>query len=304
MGTEAAIVYSMHVATASSVVAAFVNKEDTIYVQYGVNVSLLNGIRLTRSKDLHVFKTTSELSNLLNVKVAKPSLNFRRWIICEGGLSNDVDLRQVVDLKTKAGAYLILDDSLCIGVTGRTGRGSVEKYGVSVTEVDAIVGSLEHALGSVGGFCCGRKDVTEHQTLYGSGYCFSASAPACLEVAGYKAIGFLKSPAGLERLESLQENIAAFVNGARTIPGLKLLSAEESYSQVIYFDELTAEAVYKNLASVRTQPVRLPPLQKLVLDGVDICRGSESKQLRITLSSEMTRADVSSILADLSAAMN
>ena len=300
MGTESAIVYSMHVATASSVVSAFVNKEDTIYVQYGVNVSLLNGIRLTRSRDIKVFKTTADLSSLLSKRKVKPSPNYRTWIICEGGLSSDVDISEVVNLKMRSGAYLILDDSLCIGATGRTGRGSVEHFGIAVTDIDAIVGSLEHSFGSMGGFCCGRKDVTDHQTLYGSGYCFSASAPACLAVASYKAIDFLKSPTGHARLEALQDNIATFVTGAKSKTGLKLLSSSESYCQVVQLPEgSTADDVYTKLRHTQTQPLRLAPLRAVINETFELCMSTE-RLLRINFTCEMSRDDVLTILEDLS----
>lgn len=47
-------------------------------------------------------------------------------------------------------------------------------------EVDLIVGTLETAIGSIGGFCVGTTYIVDHQRLSGLGYCFSASAPPFL----------------------------------------------------------------------------------------------------------------------------
>ena len=43
--------------------------------------------------------------------------------------------------------------------------------------VDLLLGSFEHACGGIGGFCAGRQDLVDVQRLFGTGYCFSASAP-------------------------------------------------------------------------------------------------------------------------------
>jgi len=62
-----------------------------------------------------------------------------------------------------------------------------------VEEVDLIAGSLENAIASVGGFCCGKAYVIDHQRLSGLGYCFSASAPPMLCQGAMTALDLLDS---------------------------------------------------------------------------------------------------------------
>ena len=72
-------------------------------------------------------------------------------------------LAELLSLRSKYGFYLILDDTLGFGALGATGRGTPELLGVPTSEIDLYVGSLEHALGSVGGFCAGTAPMVSRQ---------------------------------------------------------------------------------------------------------------------------------------------
>jgi serine palmitoyltransferase len=307
MNTQAAIVYSKHVATASSVVAAFVNKEDTVFLQRFANFGLLTGIRLSRSRDVKLWSNAEELRTLITAVDAtskrRQNANWRMWIICEGGV-HKFDLAEVARIKTELGAYLCLDDSLCIGVTGRTGRGSVEQFGVAVSDVDLLIGSLEHTFGSMGGFCCGREDVVFHQVLSGSGYCFSASAPACLQVAANKALEFLQtSPEGQTRLERVQDAVQEFVDKLKNNKNIELLSDAQSFVQLISFNKKSAIEVCQKLKSTFAQPLLVAPLQYALLDFLPgaACRDPAvvARTVRVNLSAKFTKEDVCKIADDI-----
>lgn len=59
-------------------------------------------------------------------------------------------------------------------------------------EVDLIIGTLETAIGSIGGFCVGTTYIVDHQRLSGLGYCFSASAPPFLASVADKSLEYLE----------------------------------------------------------------------------------------------------------------
>lgn len=59
----------------------------------------------------------------------------------------------------------------CVKVLGKNGRGLTEHFKVPISEVDLIVGSLEHSFSSIGGFCVGSHFIVEHQRLSGLGNC-------------------------------------------------------------------------------------------------------------------------------------
>ncbi|KAL3078822.1 hypothetical protein niasHS_014604 [Heterodera schachtii] len=78
-----------------------------------------------------------------------------------------------------------------------------EHFGVDVVDVDLISASLENAMATTGGFCCGRSFVIGHQRLSGLGYCFSASLPPLLATAASEALRLLiAEPERIERLRS------------------------------------------------------------------------------------------------------
>lgn len=79
---------------------------------------------------------------------------------------------------------------------------------VQVEDVDMICVSLGMSLGSIGGFCCGRSFVVDHQRLAGQGYCFSASLPPLLANAAICNLRILDSEEGKQRLDSLRANIS------------------------------------------------------------------------------------------------
>jgi 7-keto-8-aminopelargonate synthetase-like enzyme len=252
------------------------------------------------------------LETLLKAAAASATLRTdpysRIWIICEGGKAH-LDLKRVVELKLAFGAYLFLDDTYCIGVSGATGRGTVERCGVRVGDVDCLIGSLEHAFGSAGGFCAGRSDIIEHQRLYGDGYCFSASAPSCLTAAATKAIEFLQTEAGKARLQSLQDNIELFVVGMQKRfkdGSMELLTSKSDYTQIVKLpSHASAAEIYARLRSVKTQPVQVSPLGLKLLSAYQPKNFGEyvHRLLRINIHSEMTAKDVGTILDELEEAV-
>ena len=309
LGTEAAIVYSHHVSTTSSVIPAFIKQHDLVLLRADPIKScsfIASGLRLSRAANVMAWTSCEDLSNLLlNASTATATaVHSRVWIICEGG-SSHLDLKRVVELKLAHGAYLLLEDTFAIGATGPTGRGTVERCAVRISDVDIVIGSLEHAFGAVGGFCAGRTDVIEHQRLYGDGYCFSASAPACLTVAATRAIDFLESESGKIRLESLQNNLELFVNEIeKKTPQIQLLSSRCCYAQILKLPpNFTADKVYAKLASVRTQPVKVSPiglnLLKQCQPQAALFEEYLDRLLRVNLHSEMCSKDVVLIADEL-----
>ena len=103
---------------------------------------------------------------------------------------------------------------------GANGRGLTELAGVSIDDIDLIVGSMETSLGSIGGFCAGRSFVIDHQRLSGQGYCFSASLPPLLAVAAIESLANLENDRTL--ISRLQENVTRVRTALEKIPGVNV----------------------------------------------------------------------------------
>jgi len=124
-------------------------------------------------------------------------------------------LPKLLELKWKYKVRLFVDESLSFGVLGAHGRGVTEHFNVDVEDVDMICASLENAIASTGGFCCGRSFVIDHQRLSGLGYCFSASSPPLLASAAIESLNIMQSER--ERFSKLQNNSALFLDKLRKL---------------------------------------------------------------------------------------
>jgi serine palmitoyltransferase len=78
-------------------------------------------------------------------------------------------LPQLLKLREKYMLRFFLDESVSFGTIGATGKGLTEFFNIDPAEIDMISGSLEYAIGSIGGFCVGSHFIIEHQRLSGLG---------------------------------------------------------------------------------------------------------------------------------------
>jgi len=118
-----------------------------------------------------------------------------------------------------------MDDSYGVGSIGKTGRGTCEYHGIKPQEIDFITGMLSATSSSVGGFCCGKKDIIYHQRLNSTGYVYSASLPALLATSATTAFDILEENPSL--LQELAQNTKALHAGLNNLPGVDLVGQVE-----------------------------------------------------------------------------
>jgi serine palmitoyltransferase len=248
LGVDASIMYSAGVTTASSVIPALVQSGDRVIVDSEVHLGIRTGLRLCKCEVKWVpHNDAKEVERALQSfqqseggsSSSKPKTSRRTFIVTEAlcqRTGNLAPLTELVALKEKFGALLVLDETMTFGVYGNEGRGLCEHFGVPTTKVDALLGSLEHAVAGVGGFCAGRKGLVDHQRLAGSGYCFSASCPPCACSAAQATVENLPSPDSIDRRARLKANAAKLnevLNAVAKEVGndVLLLGCPESYVQ-------------------------------------------------------------------------
>ncbi|XP_055332249.1 serine palmitoyltransferase 1-like [Paramacrobiotus metropolitanus] len=249
MECEEAILYSYGTATISSAIPAYAKRGDLIFVDEGVNYAIQQGLTVSRStlkyfrhNDLkHLESLLEDLQRSDQIALNKPRRKFfdrddvdhpsrrRVFLVVEGLYANYGDLSplpQLIALKKRYKFRIFLDETYSIGIVGRTGRGVTEHFGVKREDVDLIAGSLEHSLGSTGGFCCGSSFIIDHQRLSGLGYCFSASLPPLLASAASAALDIVANKP--EMFEQLEVVSLAMHKRLSNIPGLVLDSWDAS----------------------------------------------------------------------------
>jgi 8-amino-7-oxononanoate synthase len=200
-GTEAALCFSSGYAAALGAISAWVTKDDVIVLDKLCHASLIDGAKLSGAilrvfPHNHLGKLQSHLEWARRQHPAK-----RILILTESVFSMDGDrtpLREVVDLKKRFGALLMLDEAHAVGVIGLNGRGLAAAENLS-EDVDVQMGTLSKALGASGGYICGSCRLIEWLINRARPFIFSTAPPPAIAAAASAAIDFLASPEGEER---------------------------------------------------------------------------------------------------------
>jgi 8-amino-7-oxononanoate synthase len=208
-GTEAALCFSTGYAAALGTIPALVAKNDVVLLDKLCHASLIDGARLSGAvlrvfPHNHLAKLESHLEWARREHPAK-----RVLVITESVFSMDGDhapLRELVELKKRFGALLMLDEAHAIGVIGPNGRGLAAEENVS-EEIDVQMGTLSKALGASGGYICGSRTLIDWLINRARSFIYSTAPPPATAAAAFAAVDFLASPSGEERRLLLWERI-------------------------------------------------------------------------------------------------
>jgi 8-amino-7-oxononanoate synthase len=200
-GTEAALSFSSGYAAALGTVPALVSRNDVILLDKLCHASLIDGAKLSGAI-LRVFPH-NHLGKLESyLEWARRGFPGKRiLIVTESVFSMDGDrapLRQIVELKKRFGALLMLDEAHAVGVIGANGRGlaSVENLN---EDVDVQMGTLSKALGGSGGYICGSRNLIEWLINRARSFIYSTAPAPGVAAAALAAVNFLSSAEGEER---------------------------------------------------------------------------------------------------------
>eukprot|EP00039_Didymoeca_costata_P000420 m.45496 g.45496 ORF g.45496 m.45496 type:complete len:488 (+) comp10252_c1_seq1:160-1623(+) len=221
-GAEEAVLYSYGFSTIASLIPAYSKRGDIIFYDEGVSFATQKGLEASRSL-LIPFKHNDmdDLEEKLKAQQKKDEADprkaraTRRFFVVEGLYENFGDiapLDKLVSLKYQYKVRLFVEESMSFGVLGATGRGITEHFNIPMEQIDGIAASMSNALGSIGGFTCGRSFVMDHQRLSGLGYCYSASLPPLLAVAALEALSMIdeSKKEGKTLPQRVAENAARF----------------------------------------------------------------------------------------------
>src|ERR1700752_2874115 len=172
---EACVVFQSGFAANAGTVSAILGKEDFILSDELNHASIIDGARLSRAK-IKVFrhKDAAHCEELLKEVANEPG---HKLVITDGVFSMDGDIGPVAalaDLCDKYGAIMMVDDAHASGVLGRKGRGSVDHFHCT-DRVDVQVGTLSKAIGSLGGYVCGSRDLIDYLYHRARPFLFSTS---------------------------------------------------------------------------------------------------------------------------------
>src|SRR5579859_530029 len=158
---EACVVFQSGFTANAGTVSAILGKGDFIVSDELNHASIIDGARLSKAT-IKVFrhKDIAHAEELLKEVAGEPG---RKLIISDGVFSMDGDigpLPALCELAEKYGAIMMVDDAHSSGILGRNGRGTIDHYNVH-GRVDIQVGTLSKAIGAMGGYVCGSKELID-----------------------------------------------------------------------------------------------------------------------------------------------
>lgn len=205
--TPAALVFSNGYATGTGTLAALVGKNDIILPDRLAHACLIDGARFSgatlrpwRHNDLNHLE-----HHLHWARTKHPQA--RIFIVTESVFSMDGDLaplREIVELKERHGAILLLDEAHAVGIRGRGGRGLADERNLT-NRIEIHMGTLGKALGSSGGYIAGSRNLIEVVMNKARSFIFSTAPPASAAVAASVALDICVGTEGDKRRSHLRE---------------------------------------------------------------------------------------------------
>ena len=204
--TEQALVFNTGYMANVGTITALMNKNSIIISDELNHASIIDGCRLSGAHiERYKHKDVEHAEYILkNYKSAY------KMIITDGVFSMDGDiapLDKLYELGKEYNALLMVDDAHSTGVLGN-GRGTAHHFGL--TDVDVQLGTLSKALGSIGGYVAGRKELIEYLVNYSRSFIFSTALSPADIGAALEALTIVKNEPLV--VEQLNENTAYMAN--------------------------------------------------------------------------------------------
>jgi 8-amino-7-oxononanoate synthase len=288
--TEAALTFSSGYATAIGTIGALMHKDDVIILDKLCHACLIDGARMSGAHvrvypHNHLGKLESHLQ-----WAAENHPEARVMVVTESVFSMDGDwavLPEIVEIKRRYGAMLMLDEAHAVGVIGLNGRGLADQLGVA-SEIDIQMGTLSKALGVSGGYICGARRLIDLLINRARSFMFSTAPPPAMAAAALAAVEFMMSPAGENRRQVLRRNLAHFASEMPMLfPGNRKLQ-----SAIIPIIIGPAEAAIESSRVLADRGYFVPAIRYPTV-------ARDAARLRVTISAKHTPKQISGLCEQL-----
>ena len=240
---EAVVVFQSGFTANAGTVSAILAKEDIVISDELNHASIIDGCRLSRAT-IKVFPH-KDVDAARRIIKDLPATG-RRLLITDGVFSMDGDLGPLpalCKLAEDTGCIMMVDDAHASGVFGKNGRGTIDHFGVH-GRVDVQVGTLSKAIGALGGYVAGTRNLVEFLYQRARPFLFSTSHPPAVAAACIAALDvLLEEP---EIMERLWDNTRFFKEGLARL-GFDTGISESPITPVIAGDSAKANALSDRL---------------------------------------------------------
>ena len=284
--TDAALVFSSGYAAALGTISAIVGKGDVILMDKLCHASLIDGAKLSGAL-VRVFphNNLEKLRTLLEW-AARNHPEAKMLILTESVFSMDGDcppLPEIVSLKEKYGAWLLLDEAHAVGVIGEHGCGLAHKLEMN-GRIEIQLGTLSKALGGCGGYVCGSKPLISWLVNRARSFVYSTAPSPSSAAVSLAAIQWLFSKQARDRIAQLWENIHLFSSLMRF--------PQKSESAIIPVRANSTKLASQWSASLQEEGLFVPAIRYPT-----VAKGSE--RLRVTISAVHTKEQIGRLATSL-----
>jgi 8-amino-7-oxononanoate synthase len=248
-----AMVFSTGYTANLGVLTALLGKDDAVLLDADAHASLYDGCGMSGA-DIFRFKHND--LNSLERRLERLGDRAKRCLIVVEGmysvLGDCAPMAEIVALKERFGASLLVDEAHSLGVYGEKGRGVAEAQGV-LDKVDFIVGTFSKSLGAMGGFCASRHEILDLFRYVSRPFVFTASPSPVVMATTHEALRQLRSKPELK--QSLWANANQLYNGLKELgfelgpeisPVVAVRCADRD-SALASWNQLLEEGIYVNM---------------------------------------------------------
>ena len=269
---EACVVFQSGFAANAATVSAILGKDDLVISDELNHASIIDGCRLSRAT-IKVFKH-KDAADCERVLQETKDWNGKKLLISDGVFSMDGDIANLpalCDLAEKYNCIMMVDDAHSSGVLGSRGRGTIDHLNCH-GRVDIQVGTLSKAIGSIGGYVCGSRDLIDFLHQRARPFLFSTSHPPSVTATCQAAFELLDSEAGEKLIKKLWANTKFFkrklkklgFNTGKSETPITPIMVGEAAKAFQFSRELFAEGVFAGALGFPTVPEGKARLRTIV----------------------------------------
>lgn len=281
-GRPAAILFCTGYVANVGVITALVGRQDIVIVDRLNHASIIDAVRLSGAKLLvYPHRDTTRLEDILKrYKAVKKKL-----IVTDSVFSMDGDfapLPAIIRLARKYKAITMVDEAHATGIIGPSGRGVSEHFGVA-EDIDIIMGTLSKAIGSLGGFVAGSRELINYLHNKARSFIYTTALPPAVCAAAVASFDIIESQPKLR--QKFWDRINQVKKGLGEI-GFDLMNTESHIIPVLVGNEKTVMEISRYLYEngILVPGIRKPTVPK------------NTARLRITLMATHTRRDITRLL--------
>jgi 7-keto-8-aminopelargonate synthetase-like enzyme len=192
-------------------------------------------------------------------------------------------LREIIELKDRYGAWLMLDEAHATGLYGEKRRGFAEACELA-HRVEIQMGTLGKALGAAGGYICGSRRLIDLLVNRARSFIFSTAPVPAATAAATAAVRLIQSAEGEARRARLWQNVDQIKNAVINA-GWSLSPVQ---SPIIPLQVGREDTAMEQAAALREQNVLVPAIRYPT-----VARGAA--RLRLTVTAAHSADDIATL---------